>query len=166
MMTPPTDSNVVTLVSALDEAGMFIVFAARTHRANRQGPIRRRQCLCHVFHAAGLCGSQALFIELQDVLSAHGDRGFKPAERGVRVVNRQESLLLGALAHWQRYPADLSDHALELLVAPAVRRQAAPLAREFALRMARAGLQLDFRLPRSASAAHPAPTSSRSALTN
>jgi len=127
-MTPPFDSNVLTLVSALDEAGMFVVFAARIHRVNRQGPARYRQCLCPVFHAAALCGSHPMFIELQDVLSVDGDHGFRPAERGTRVVNRQEALLLGGLAHWQRHPGDLSDHALELLVAPAVRRITAPLA--------------------------------------
>ena len=165
-MTPPLDTNVVTLVSALDEAGMFVVFAARIHRVNRQGPVRRRQCLCPVFHAAALCGSHALFIELQDVLSAGDDSGFRPADRGTRVVNRQEALLLGALAHWQRHPGDLSDHALELLVAPAVRRMAAPLAREFAQCMARAGLWLDFRLPSVGSTMHPAPASSMSARTH
>lgn len=165
-MIPPGDPNIVTPVSALDEAGMFVVFAARTHRNNRQAPVRHRQCLCHVFHAAGLCGSHALFIELQDVLCADGEGGFKPAERGTRLVNRQEALLLGALAHWQRHPGDLSDHALELLVAPAVRRMAAPLAREFARCMARAGLLLDFRLPCFGSATHSICTASASALTH
>ncbi len=167
-MTPPLDSNVVTLVSALDEAGMFVVFAARIHRTNRQDPARQCQCQClfHVFHAAAMCGSHALFIELQDVLSADGDHGFKPAERGTRVVNRQEALLLGALAHWQRHPADLSDHALELLAPPAVRRLAAPLAREFAQCMVRAGLRLDFQLPAVALASHAAPAPLVSAFTH
>jgi hypothetical protein len=165
-MTPPLDSNVVTLVSALDEAGMFVVFAARIHGANRQGPARQCQCLCHLFHAAAMCGSHALFIELQDVLSADGDHGFKAAERGTRVVNRQEGLLLGALAHWQRHPGDLSDHALELLVAPAVRRMAAPLARELAQCMSRAGLRLEFRLPYVGTVARSASAPLLSALTH
>jgi hypothetical protein len=141
-MTPSFIPNVVTLVSALDEAGMFVVFAAHTHRANRQGSVRRRQCLCHVFHAAGLCNSQALFIELQDALSADGDDGFRPAERGTGVVSRQEALLLGAPAHW---------------------RLAAPLAREFSQCMARAGLPLDFRLRCSGSVLHPSSAASMSA---
>jgi len=165
-MSLPSDTNVVTLVSGLDEAAMFVVFAARMHRTNRQGPAGHRQCLCHVFHAAGMCGSHALFIELQDVLSSDDHRGFTPAVRGTRVINRQEALLLGALAHWQRHPGDLSDHALELLVAPAVRRMAAPLAREFAQCMARAGLRLEFRLPCLASATHSMPATSLSALTH
>jgi hypothetical protein len=108
----------------------------------------------------------ALFIELQDVLSAENDGGFQPAERGTRVINRQEAFLLGALAHWQRHPGDLSDHALELLVRPAVRRMAAPLAREFAHSMARAGLRLDFQLPTFGSATPSAPGSTVSVLTH
>jgi len=165
-MTFSSASNLVTLVSALDEAGMFVVFSARIHRANRQDPARHCQCLCHVFHAAAMCGSHALFIELQDVLSADENHGFKPADRGTRVVNRQEALLLGALAHWQRHPGDLSDHALELLAVPAVRRLAAPLAREFAQCMARAGLRLDFQLPGVARASHGAPAPLVLALTH
>ena len=82
------------------------------------------------------------------------------------VVNRHEALLLGALAHWQRHPGDLSDQALELLVAPAVRRMAAPLAREFAQCMARAGLRLDFQLPLDGSISHSAPKAPESALNN
>jgi nicotinamidase-related amidase len=165
-MIHPGESNVVTLVSALDEAGMFVVFAARIHRTNRQGSVRQRQCLCQVFHAAGLCGSHALFIELQDVLSADNDGGFQPAERGTRVINRQEAFLLGALAHWQRHPGDLSDHALELLVRPAVRRMAAPLAREFARCMTRAGLRLHFQLSSMGSTLHSSPGSAVSVLTH
>lgn len=164
-MNPEPAQNVVTLVSALDEAGMFVVFATRTHRANQETSPRRRQCLCPVFHAAGMCGSHALFIELQDVLHADGDTGFKPAERGTRVVNRHELLLLGALAHWQRHAGDFSDHVLEWL-APTLRRVAAPLAREFAQRMAQAGLLLEARLPASGILAHAAPRTSMPALTH
>ena len=113
-MSLPSDTNVVTLVSGLDEAAMFVVFAARMHRTNRQGPAGHRQCLCHVFHAAGMCGSHALFIELQDVLSSDDHRGFTPAVRGTRVINRQEALLLGALVdrfHF-RWPLSLAYFAL------------------------------------------------------
>ena len=160
-----SDQNVVTLVSALDEAGMFVVFAARAHRANQGPAIRRRQCLCHVFHAAGLCGSQDLFVELQEVLGSEGVGAFMPAERGTRVVNRHELLLLAALAHWQRHPTDFSDHVLEWL-APTVRRAAAPVAREFAQRMAQAGLTLESRLPRVETLTRPAPQVPMPALTH
>jgi hypothetical protein len=149
------DRNVVTLVTALDEAGMFVVFATRMHRVKQGSSSRRRECLCHVFHAAGLCGSQELFVELQDVLASPGVGGFVPAERGTRVVNRHELLLLGALAHWQRHPGDLSDHVLEWLAAT-IRRVAAPLAREFAQRMAQAGLLLEARLPQVGTLTHAA----------
>jgi hypothetical protein len=159
------DRNVVTLVSALDEAGMFVVFATRTHRLNQGTSPRLRQCLCPVFHAAGMCGSHALFIELQDVLHAEGDNEFSPAERGTRVVNRHEMLLLGALAHWQRHPGDFSDHVLEWL-SPTVRRIAAPLAREFAQRMAQAGLLLEARLPLAGVLTQATPRASTPALTH
>jgi hypothetical protein len=72
------------------------------------------------------------------------------------VVNCHELLLLGALAHWQRHPGDFSDHVLEWL-APTVRRIAAPLAREFAQRMAHAGLLLDARLPLAGILTHATP---------
>ncbi|MEJ0085601.1 MAG: hypothetical protein WDO72_07965 [Pseudomonadota bacterium] len=141
------EGNVITLVTALDEASMFVLFAARTHRANQQRSVRRRQCLCHLFHSAGMCGSQILFAELQNTLIADDTWGFQPAERGARVVNRQEMLLLAALSHWQRHPADTSDLPLRGLAPPAARRIAAPLAREFAQRMVYSGLLLDFHSP-------------------
>lgn len=140
------DDNVLTLVSALDEAGMFVVFASRTHRANQEGT-RERQCLCYLFHAAGLCGAQSLFMELQQVITADADTGFVANNRGAPLVSRAEILLLGALAHWQRHPEDFSDHALAPLLPPSVRRIASPLARQFAQAMARAGLILSAELP-------------------
>jgi hypothetical protein len=160
------EDNIVTLVSALDEAAMFVVFAARTHQVNQRRSVRRRQCLCHVFHSAGLCGSQVLFAELQDALSADDVLGFKPAERGTRVVNRHELLLLAALSHWQRHPEDLSDEPLRGLAPPTARRIAAPLAREFAQHMAYSGLILDIDSGSPAETATPAGMAQGKALTH
>jgi hypothetical protein len=133
-----TDTDL--LIAGLDEAELFVLYAARMYRCNRQ-------CLCHLFHAAGMCGTQGLFMELQDALCADAQAGFVAGERGAATLNRQEALLLGALSHWQRHPGDLSDHALDLLVSPAGGRVAAPLAREFARRLTRAGLLLQLALP-------------------
>lgn len=127
-------------VSELDEAAMLVVFASRIHRSGQQ-------CLCSLFHAAGMCGAQAVFVELLDVLSADSGSGFVAGERGARTVNQHEALLLGALSHWQRHPGDLSGHAFELWISPTVCRVAAPLAREFARLLRRAGFQLRMELP-------------------
>ena len=135
---PPMNRNL--LIAGLDEAELFVVYAARMYRG-------KQQCLCHLFHAAGMCGTQSLFIEMQEALCADEQAGFVAGERGSAALNRQEALLLGALAHWQRHPGDLSDHALDLLVSPAAGRVAAPLAREFARRLTRAGLVLQLALP-------------------
>lgn len=135
-----TEIASLTPVSSLDEAGMFVVFASRIHRSNQQ-------CLCSLFHAAGMCESQELFIDLQEAMCADPRSGFVAGERGARTVNRHESLLLGALSHWQRHPGDLSGHAFELLLSPTACRFAAPLAREFASRLAQAGLHLRMDLP-------------------
>jgi len=140
------EDNVLTLVSAPDEAGMFVVFASRTHRAYREGA-RDGQCLCYLFHAAGLCGAKALFVELQQVITADAENGFIANNRGAPLVSRPELLLLGALGHWQRHPRDFSDHALASLLSPTVRRIASPLARQFAQAMIQASLILSTELP-------------------
>jgi hypothetical protein len=127
-------------VSLLDEAAMLVVFASRIYR-------RGEQCLCSLFHAAGLCDAQAAFIELQETICADPRSGFTAGERGAETINRHEALLLGALAHWQRHPGDLSGHAFELLLPPTVCRVAAPLAREFARQLLRAGYTLRMELP-------------------
>ncbi len=145
-MIPERNGNVLALVSALDEAGMFVIFAARTHRANQEST-RERQCLCYLFHAAGMCGAQSLFVELQQVITADADMGFVANNRGAPLVSRAEILLLAALAHWQRHPRDHSDHALAPLLRATVRRIAAPLARQFAQAMIQAGLVLNCELP-------------------
>jgi hypothetical protein len=67
---------------------------------------------------------------------------------------------------WQRHPDDLSGHALEMLVAPAVCRLAAPLARDFARQMARTGLLIAFCLPTVDSGIQPAPEPAVLALTH
>lgn len=135
-----TEAASLAAVSSLDEAGMFVVFASRIHRSNQQ-------CLCSLFHAAGMCESQELFIDLQEALCADPLGGFVAGERGATTINRHESLLLGALSHWQRHPGDLSGHAFELWLTPTASRVAAPLAREFARRLAQAGLHLSMELP-------------------
>lgn len=145
-MTASLDHDVVNLVTALDEAEMFVIMAARMHHSNQQRPPERRQCLCHLFHAGGMCGGQAAFVELLNVLCADADGGFQPGERGDPRVSHQEIVLLGALAHWQRHAGDFSDHALSSLVAPAASRIAAPLARAFAQELLGAGLILRTRL--------------------
>jgi hypothetical protein len=145
-MMAPSDDNVLTLVSALDEAGMFVVFASRTHRSNQEGA-REPQCLCYLFHAAGLCGAQVLFVELQQAITSDADAGFVANNRGTPLVSRPEMLLLRALAHWQRHPQDFSDHALAPLLSPTVRRIASPLVRQFAQAMVHAGLILSMKLP-------------------
>lgn len=99
---------------------MFVVYAARLYQ-------RQEQCQCRLFHAAGMCGAQALFIELQDALSADLRTDFLAGSRGSPVVTSDEYRLLCALSHWQRHPGDFSDHAMELLAVPAVCRIAAPL---------------------------------------
>lgn len=146
-----TARSILALVSSLDEASMFVVFAARIHHD-------RQQCLCSLFHAAGMCGAQALFVELQDALCADPASGFFAGARGSERINRHEALLLGALAHWQRHPGDLSSHAFELMLPPATCGAAAPLAREFARQLGRAGLRIHVDLPQvAAPAACPAP---------
>lgn len=127
-------------VSLLDEAAMFVVFASRIYRSGQQ-------CLCSLFHAAGMCDSQAVFVALQEAMGADPRSGFIAGERGAQTINRHEALLLTALGHWQRHPGDLSGHAFEPLLSPAGCRVAAPLAREFARELLRAGLRIRMKLP-------------------
>ena len=128
------------LVEMLKPAEMFVVCAARVHRALRELTAPPNLCLCRIFQAADIPEALAPFAFFQAALAGDPARSFHAEERGLRVLGSAEVNLLHAVATWQLAPASHPERALGFVSTATVRRIAAPAGHAFALEMASVGL--------------------------